>query len=194
MLHDIHSYLPPSKGASVSTQTIHNKLHEVWPRTWQLVTGILLSVQHRTACLDWCCRYHYWTNEWHNILIRQIPLLLTDEWWQRTYMPATRRCYLAVHVVECHTTLAPNNGLDRRESLCTFTVGQYFISFGYFSATFGTLFQQDNAQPHLAQWLFKSMDEFHMLSWPAALPDFYFMQHMWDLVWHALAHNIEELQ
>lgn len=109
----IWSYLPPSKDAFVSTQTITNRLHEVWSYARQSATGILLSAGHRAACLAWCRRYRNWTSEWHRILItvKAFACWLIRSW---TSVTATRVTPLASpYLPVSYCPHIEHNGLKR---------------------------------------------------------------------------------
>lgn len=102
--HDIRSYLPPLKSAWF-TQTMHNKMNEVWPRSRQQATGIRLSARHSAARRAWYRRYLTWIKKWRRVLTTDkfCFYLWTNDGHCRVWQLLGRR-YFAANFVEYHTS------------------------------------------------------------------------------------------
>lgn len=212
----IQTYLPLSEGASVSCQTIRNRLHEAGMRARRPATGVPLTTRHRAARLAWCRRYRHWRNEWHRVLFSdesRFCLWRNDGRGHVWRLPGER--YLPAHIVDRHTGPTPGfmvwGGImfGQRTTLVhitgSLTSGRYVTQVvmpvvrPLVQAAAGTLFQQDNARPHVARHTLNSLNGIDILPWPAASPDLSPIEHVWAAIGRVVhrapqPHTVEELR
>lgn len=212
----IRSRLPPGAGGSVSTQTIRNRLHEVQLRARVPATGVPLTALHRARRLAQCHRHRTWTIQWHRVLFTDESrfCLWRNDGRRRVWRRPGER-YEPAHFAERHTGPTPGimvwGGImfDRRTPLVhidgSLTADRYVtqvvepVVLPLLQGAPNTVFQQDNARPHVARRTLNSLTGFDILPWPAASPDLNPIEHLWDLIGRdmnlgPLAQTIDDLR
>ncbi|GFS73796.1 transposable element Tcb1 transposase [Trichonephila clavipes] len=143
---------------SVSPRTIRRRLQQSGLSSKRPLLGQSLTQSHRRLRRQWCDERRMWTAEWNEVIF-------TDEF----------RICLQHHDVPIPGTLNSQRYIS--EVLEP-------VVLPYLQGLATAIFQQDNAQPHVARIVqrFFVIYQIELLPWPARSPGLSLIENMWSMV------------
>ncbi|GFV01619.1 transposable element Tcb1 transposase [Trichonephila clavipes] len=186
---------------SVSARTIRRHLQQSGLSARRSLLGTPLTQNHRRLRRQWCDERRMWVTEWNEVVF-------TDE--SRIYLQHhDGRIRVGKHrgekmlnscVMHCHTGPAPGimvwGGIGYHSRPPLVRIAGTLNSHRYISEVLDpvvlhclqglatTIFQQDNARPHVSRIVqrFFVNHQIESLPWPARSPEFLPIENMWSVV------------
>ncbi|GFW43751.1 transposable element Tcb2 transposase [Trichonephila clavipes] len=192
---------PPQCTTSLSARTIRCRLQQSGLSARRPLLGLSLTQNHRRLCRQWCDERRIWAAEWNEVVFTDEShiCLQHHDGWIRVWRHCGERM-LNSCVMHCHIGPAPGImvwggiGYHSRTSLVRIAGilnSQRYISevlepvvLPYLQGLATAIFQQDNAQPHVARIVqrFVVNHQIELLPWPARSPDLSPIENMWSMV------------
>ncbi|GFX31620.1 transposable element Tcb1 transposase [Trichonephila clavipes] len=192
---------PPQCTTSLTARTIRRRLEQSGLSARRPLLGLHLSQNHRRLRRQWCDERRMWVAEWNEVVFTDESRICLQHHdgrirvWRHRGERLLNSC-----VMHHHTGLAPGImvwggiGYHSRTPLVRITGtlnSQRYISevlepvvLPYLQDLVTAIFQEDNAQPHVARIVqrFFVNHQIELLPWPSRSPDLSPIENMWSMV------------
>ncbi|GFX70635.1 transposable element Tcb1 transposase [Trichonephila clavipes] len=186
---------------SISVCTIQHPLQQSGRSARRPLLGLPLAQNHRSVCRQWCNERRMWVAEWNEVAFTdESHICLQHHDGQIRVWTHHGERMLNSSIMHRHTGPAPGImvwggiGYHSRTPLvgiagtlnsqCYISMVLEVVVLPYLQGLATAIFQQDNAQPHVAcivERLFVN-HQIELLPWPARSPDLSPIENMWSMV------------
>ncbi|GFY34577.1 transposable element Tcb1 transposase [Trichonephila clavipes] len=161
---------------SVSARTIRHRLQQSGLSARRPLLGLPLRQNHRRLRSQWCDERKMWAAEWNQVVFTDDSRICPQhhDGWIRVWRHRGERI-----LNSCKVRIA-----GTLNSQCYISEVLEPVVLPCLQGLATAIFQQDNAQPHLARIVqrFFVNHQIELLPWPARSPDLSPIENMWSMV------------
>ena len=192
---------------TLSNSTVRRRLHEAGLSSCRPLLRLPLTPHHRARRLEWCRSRTLWDHEWNSVLFSdesRFNLGGNDgrrRVWRRVGERANPDCISERHTSQTPGIMVWGGILYGSRTPLVFIPGT-LNSVRYVNDVMipvvqpfieqhpGTIFQQDNATPHVARVSMECLSNIETLPWPARSPDLSPIENIWDMMGRRLSNSL----